>query len=250
MTIRAEMNMKLAKCEWNVDFNENKKTFELTLDEKPLLTPGGNPVAHNNERFLYHMLAELRCLKTLDKKLNSLWLYSSAVDHQEKLKTVFSLKEVRTMLLQDPTLARCAEPNLAMAQMGDWGPLNNYFSKNQLEYPDFPQGEDREEYLRELGDESVQVFAHLVRKVTCDIEPLTVAQKCVIANAKNCYGSFIWGFLLATNQSTPLEFATGIAATQCALPWAFSDVKLEEYAEAIKGMAHDALLMRTFVEMF
>jgi hypothetical protein len=65
MTVRAEMNMKIAGRDLSVDFNEDKRIFELTLDQKALLTPGGNPVVHDDVRFLYHIMAEHRCLKTL-----------------------------------------------------------------------------------------------------------------------------------------------------------------------------------------
>jgi hypothetical protein len=250
MSVRAEMNMKIAGRDLSVDFNEDKRIFELTVDKNPLLTPSGNPVVHDDVRFLYHIMAELRCLKTLDSKLNLLWLYCSAADHGQKLLTAFSEKEVRAMLLSDPILARSAAPDCASAQMEDWMALGTYLSQHGLQYPDLPQGGDPEEYLKECGEEAVENFERLVKKLTNDIAPLSVAQKTVIANATNCYGSFTWAFFLATKQVTPLEFATGIAAAQSALPWAFGDVKLKEYAEAIRAISYDAMMMQWFVEAF
>jgi hypothetical protein len=60
------MNMKIAGRDFSVDFNEDKRIFELTLDEKPLLTPAGNPDVHDDVRFLYHIIAKHRCLNICD----------------------------------------------------------------------------------------------------------------------------------------------------------------------------------------
>lgn len=253
MTLRVERNMKIEGIKWELDLNEETKDGkinELTANGECLLTPAGNRVAHEDFRLLNHIKAELRCLKILEPKLNLLWLFCSAVDHGDEISSAFTEREVSTLLLSDPILARSSNPICASAQMDDWTELSVYLSEREIQYPDFQSARISAQMQLKNSEEATNNFQRLTKLLTKEIQALSVAQKTIIANATNCYQSFTWAYFLSVNRLTPLEFATGIAASQNALPWAFSDISTDEHADGIKAMMLDGLMMQTFAEMF
>lgn len=250
MAVRLEVNMKVADKTWEVDFNEETRLLELTLDGQPTQTPKGNPVAHCDPRLLYHIMAELRCLKTLEPKLCTLWLFGSIVDHKKELLDAFGREEIRNLLFRDPVLACSASPDCAMAQKDDWMALEVFLSQNGITYPDLPQAGDPEEYLKECGTDAQANFDKLVDQLTGDVSKFSIAQRVVLANAINSHQSLTQAFFLATKRVTPLEYATGIAAANCILPWAFGDIRLKDYTKGLQEIVLEALMMRTFEELY
>lgn len=96
----------------------------------------------------------------------------------------------------------------------------------------------------------MQNFDHIVKVIVHEIEHMRLAQKVIVANATNRDRSFIHGVMLATNRLTPMEYATAICAAECALPWAFSYVKMKDYQNAITELSLDAVKMTTFAELY
>jgi hypothetical protein len=235
---------------YQIKFNPKNELFTLLRNGEPILTPGGFDVEHKDERFLIHMQTELESEDELNPVNLSLYsIYSTCKEFFELKSRIFSIDDVRQMLLTDVVLRSVAGPEKAY-QFEKWKPLLNFLSEKKLKYPDLIQtmdSEDMETWINSMGPDCQGIMQELTEVMCKEINYLSAAQKAVIINSVSVNNSFMYGYLIATGKCTELEYASGVLAGHCSLPGIFGDFSRSDFKEALISIMRDAQIFSTFV---
>ncbi|MES2476214.1 MAG: ATP-binding protein [Verrucomicrobiota bacterium] len=258
--------------------------FRLSAEGDPIILPNGKPLVHPREKLVNHIIEEFSGLGNLTidelgRVVKPDVISSYALLGVQKMLEVTPkhpfLKEYKKWLLLDPCLSRCAGPE-AVDQIARWSPLSEFYQKNGLKAPDFPQipidleeEDDFESVLKkrngddidfETGDEAIDLriaklnksFDRKVRlfgkRINGIFKKLGHEEQAVLLFLFNGHGVVLFPLLLVMGQCTAQEYANGVMAAHCLLTTAFGDVTNKAHAAIARNYREDARICVEFLE--
>ena len=244
--------MDIEFAEYWIDFDG--QNYILIKDEDKMLTPGGNVIQHHNPRLIEHIIFELECESELDISNLSTYTLFSGLEDVVKGKSLngplFSEKDFRSGIINDPVLRICAGPE-KIQQRKKWHDLFSDLELLDIDYPNIiqiPDLEEIENWIEGRGKEYASSIDKFVHHYFNEFHLLSDPQKMVVINAVNIHGSLIYAILLASRKCTELNYVTALLAGHCMLPNIFGDVDKDDYKEAFEGIKSDAYIFSNFIE--
>lgn len=242
--------MNISESEFEITYQD--KNFLIFIDEKPLKTPNGKLIKHENQKVLLYLQYELECIDKIDPvELSFYSLLSVQIDHIETPEFSLDRKTFRSLLLKDPTLKACAGPE-KIYQFSKWDGLFEHLQIINIDYPDIIQVvdiDDIEKWILSKGRKYTESIDKFVNHFYIEFNTLSIAQKTAVIRLFDVHDSIIYGLLLVTKKCSVMEYSAAILASHCIIPNVFGDVVKSEYRESFQALKQDALLTSNFVDL-
>ena len=242
--------MDKPKTKKNIEIHFKNGLYFPTVNGKPLKTPGGYPVEHKSEQLMKDISHEFEVNEEIDvRKLNIYSLFSTMTELGSDFENV-SENQIKQFIYADPVLRSCAGPE-RIGQYEKWEDLFRFLETNNLEYPDFVQSanfERLEEWIGSLGEPYGHSINLFIAYFTEEFNKLSLPQKTVAINSASVHNTFIYGYLLATQETTVQNYSEAVLAGMCIIPHVFGDVTEKDYKQALVSISKDVKILASFLK--
>ncbi len=240
--------------------------YRIVLGDEPLLTVAGDPVMHEREDVLHHMIQEVDATGTI-RVADLRYVYPSAfsalVIYGVQKEVVESNRECLSLhfdkcLRGDGIFYETPGPNEGMAQRSRWDPVYAWMRELGMKLPsliqywgDHIKNPEEDDEFRNNRDAYVPPLA-FVESIENIYKSLASEQRAAVYALHAAHNVVLFPMLLALRKCSANEYASGVMAVHrvVAEDWAALSVPDTEHSESFQHYREMARVATEWLDLF